>query len=135
MNGILPLIRIGLLLGLAVVALPAQERVYSFSTLAGTASAGHRDGDRDTARFQHPIGLAFADGALFVADTYNSKIKKIDPKSGSTVTLAGGADHKTFFEPAGLAPASSGTLLVADTDHDRIVKLAIATGAVSPWGP
>jgi DNA-binding beta-propeller fold protein YncE/thiol-disulfide isomerase/thioredoxin len=96
---------------------------------------GDKDGDGDKARLQHPIGLTWADGALFVADTYNSKIKKIDPKSGTTFTLAGGADHKMFFEPAGLAPASSGTLLVADTDHDRIVKLTIATGAAEPWGP
>ncbi|MGZ3475221.1 MAG: thioredoxin-like domain-containing protein, partial [Polyangiales bacterium] len=96
---------------------------------------GDQDGDGDKARLQHPIGIAYADGALYVADTYNSKIKKIDPNSGTTTTLAGGSDHKMFFEPAGLAAASSGTLLIADTDHDRIVKLAIATGAVSPWGP
>lgn len=93
---------------------------------------GDKDGDGDKARLQHPIGLAWADGALYVADTYNSKIKRVDPNSGETKTLAGGKDHATFFEPAGLVAAGNGALLVADTDHDRIARLA-PDGSVKEW--
>src|SRR6185436_20663029 len=50
---------------------------------------GDVDGDKDTARFQHPIGMAFADGALFVADSYNSKIKRVDPATGASKSLFG----------------------------------------------
>lgn len=83
---------------------------------------GDVDGDRDTARLQHPIGLAFADGALFVADSYNSKVKRVDPVSGATKTLFGGRDDKVVDEPAGLAVIGS-DLIVADTNHHRLLRV------------
>ena len=70
---------------------------------------------------QHPIGLTYGNGALFVADTYNAKIKRVDPSSGQTTTIA--LPDKTLGEPAGLVWSSPTMLLVADTNHDRIVRL------------
>jgi thiol-disulfide isomerase/thioredoxin/DNA-binding beta-propeller fold protein YncE len=99
------------------------------TTLVGKALFvwGDEDGPGKKARLQHPIGLAYGDGYLWVADTYNSKIKRIDAKTGETKTVAGGADHKNFFEPAGLVVMPTNqpgtTLLVADTNDGRIVKL------------
>lgn len=108
------------------------------STLVGKAlfTFGDVDGDKETARLQHPVGLAFGDGALWVADTYNSKLKRVDPKTGATKTVAGPGDaHADLFEPAGLAvmpTTSAGTLLlVADTDHDRIVSYLVG-GSTPP---
>ncbi len=89
---------------------------------------GDVDGKANDVRLKHPIGIAFGAGSIWVADTYNSKIKKIDPATGATKTFAGGADRKALFEPAGLV-VRGGDLVVADTDHHRIVTLAIANAS------
>ncbi|MCG2592918.1 hypothetical protein LZ009_09010 [Ramlibacter sp. XY19] len=48
------------------------------SVLAGTGSSGDEDGAAGAASFSMPTGLAFgADGALYVADMGNRKIRKI----------------------------------------------------------
>src|SRR5262249_8702 len=49
-------------------------------TLAGKAlyAYGDLDGPSRDALFQHPQGVAFADGGLFVADTYNHKVRVLD---------------------------------------------------------
>lgn len=83
---------------------------------------GDVDGDRETARLQHPIGLALGEGALFVADSYNSKIKRIDPATGATKTLFGGRDDQVVDEPAGLAVIGD-DLIVADTFHHRLLRV------------
>jgi DNA-binding beta-propeller fold protein YncE len=93
---------------------------------------GDVDGDRETTRLQHPIGLALAGGALFVADSYNSKIKRIDPATGATKTLFGGRDDKIVDEPAGLAVIGD-DLVVADTNHHRLLRVPKkGTGAPEP---
>jgi thiol-disulfide isomerase/thioredoxin len=81
---------------------------------------GDVDGDAQTTRFEHPIGIAFAGGKLYVADTYNSKLKVVDPATGKTKTLAGGRDHQTYSEPNGVF-AQGSRLYVVDTNHARIV--------------
>jgi thiol-disulfide isomerase/thioredoxin/sugar lactone lactonase YvrE len=68
---------------------------------------GDVDGDRTTTRLQHPIGMTFADGAVWVADSYNSKVKRIDPRTGVTRTALGGADRRELAEPAGIAAQGS----------------------------
>ena len=84
---------------------------------------GDVDGDKETARLQHPIGIAWSDGSIFVADSYNSKIKRVDPVSGVTKTLLGGRDDKVVDEPAGLAVVGS-DLVIADTNHHRLLRVA-----------
>jgi len=105
------------------------------STLVGHALFvwGDQDGESSKVRLQHPIGLTYDDGALWVADTYNSKIKRIDPKTGATKTIAGDKDHKLVFEPSGLAPGPKGSLLIADTNHGRILKLSLDGATSSPF--
>jgi hypothetical protein len=84
---------------------------------------GDKDGDRSVARLQHPIGMAYGDGALWVADTYNSKLKRVDPASGAVTTaLAGELD-----EPAGLS-ISGQTAIIADTNHHRIARYSLRGG-------
>jgi DNA-binding beta-propeller fold protein YncE len=86
---------------------------------------GDKDGPGDKARLQHPIGLAYGNGALWVADTYNSKIKRVDPNSGETKTITAG-----FSEPAGIAWTANG-LWVADTNRDRIARIELPSNAVT----
>lgn len=82
---------------------------------------GDKDGDRESARLQHPIGMAYGEGALWVADTYNSKLKRIDPKSSETRTLS---SVKGLSEPAGISIRGT-TLFVADTNRHRIVGVEL----------
>jgi len=95
---------------------------------------GDRDGTRPHARLQHPVGVTFEGGLLYVADTYNSKIKIIDPARGASVTFAGTGKHgardgklaeATFNEPGGLA-FLNGQLYIADTNNHliRVIDLA-----------
>jgi sugar lactone lactonase YvrE len=48
------------------------------STLAGTGVPGNTDGTSASARFAYPFGITLAgDGSLYVADTYNHRIRRI----------------------------------------------------------
>lgn len=104
---------------------------------------GDRDGpgmisDPDTreakeAKLQHAIGVQYHDGKVYVADTYNSKIKAIDLKDGTVSTFAGHIkDEKNpvFNEPAGLSLAN-GKLYVADTNAHRIRVIDLKTKEVT----
>jgi DNA-binding beta-propeller fold protein YncE len=94
----------------------------SVTTLAGgdLFDFGDADGKGDRARLQHPLGLASKDGRVFIADTYNHKIKLLDPSSRNVTTFVSG-----FHEPGGLSIAGN-TLFVADTNEHaiRIVDLS-----------
>ena len=93
---------------------------------------GNVDGPAAQARFQHPLGVALHDGRIYVADTYNDKIRVVDPADGSTSTLAGSgrpgyADQPAeFFEPAGLATTTD-KLFVADTNNHLIRSIDLKT--------
>ena len=109
------------------------------STLAGTGAPGFRDGPAAQAQFNGPVGVA-ADkaGNVYVADTYNDRIRRIAP-DGSVSTLAGGAAPgfadgpgaaALFDTPTGLALDEKGNLFIADTSNGAIRKLS-ANGHVS----
>lgn len=87
---------------------------------------GDIDGDRRTARLQHPLGVAVLGRKLFVADTYNHAIRVVDPASGTTTTLAGreasGLDH-----PGGIA-VQAGRLIVANTNAHELAFVDPRTG-------
>jgi DNA-binding beta-propeller fold protein YncE len=100
-------------------------------------------GDRDgvgarEVRLQHPLGLAWADGVLYVADTYNHKIKRLDPRTAECRTLwgsgaAGRRDGRggeaQFSEPSGVSVAA-GRVYVADTNNHAIRAIALEDGSV-----
>ncbi len=55
----------------------------------GSGEVGLLDGAKETARFDHPQGLIASNDAIFVADTENHAIRRIDLASGEVTTLAG----------------------------------------------
>jgi thiol-disulfide isomerase/thioredoxin len=97
---------------------------------------GDRDGVGGEARLQHPLGITYFSGALLVADSYNHKIKRIDPVARTAKTILGNGrpgdqDRPArFSEPAGLSVAR-GTLYVADTNNHHIRTVDLKSGAVS----
>ncbi len=82
--------------GSSIRAVPLNPRA-EVRTVVGTSQLpvarlftfGDVDGPAGQARFQHPLGVAFHEGRLYVADTYNNKIRVVDPADGTTRTLAG----------------------------------------------
>ncbi len=102
----------------------------------GLFEFGDQDGSGEPVRLQHPLGVAVQNGRLYIADTYNHKLKTLFPTLGRVETLAGtgrpGAEEgerAQFFEPGGLAAAAS-RLLIADTNNHRIRVLDLASGRV-----
>jgi thiol-disulfide isomerase/thioredoxin len=94
---------------------------------------GDRDGQGDSVRLQHPLGLALDEGRLFIADTYNHKLKVLDPKTRKVSTFAGtGKAGQTdgarpeFYEPGGISIAR-GRLYVADTNNHAVRVVDLAT--------
>ena len=97
---------------------------------------GDRDGTADNVRLQHPLGVLAHDGKVFVADTYNHKIKIIDPDARTCKTFLGtGTSGREdgpvarFFEPAGLAVLDQ-ELFIADTNNHLIRAVHLQTGLV-----
>jgi hypothetical protein len=89
---------------------------------------GDVDGTGDNVRLQHPLGIMFHEGKIYLADTYNHKIKVIDPNMRTCKTLFGkrepghkdGVDNEPrFYEPSGLAFLGS-KLYIADTNNHAI---------------
>lgn len=113
----------------------ATERV---STILGEGlfSFGDVDGVFPKAKLQHPLGIAPCGTSLLVADTYNHKIKIVEPGARSVHTILGGGTPATktpaggpaFFEPGGLSVAGD-DLFVADTNNHRIIQLNLKTHA------
>jgi thiol-disulfide isomerase/thioredoxin/sugar lactone lactonase YvrE len=97
---------------------------------------GDVDGAPNESRLQHPLGVEFAAGSLWIADTYNSKIKRLDAETFEIVTFAGGeqgwADgtDARFSEPGGVS-AVDGLLYVADTNNHAIRVVDLATRETS----
>lgn len=106
-------------------------------------SYGDKDGAGDQAKLQHPLGLIWLpkEGVLAIADTYNHRIKKVDPKkntvtkwigTGSLGYRDGNKATAQFSEPSGFAPGpDSNTLFVADTNNHVIRKIDISSGNVT----
>jgi len=109
------------------------------TTLAGNGKPGDADGVGAVARFNGPVGLAVDKaGNVFVADTYNDRIRRIAP-DGTVTTVAGNgkpgdadgaAQTAAFDTPSGIAVAPDGTLFIADTGNDA-VRVITPAGLVS----
>jgi len=102
-------------------------------TIAGNGVAGFSDGREGDAQFDHPRSAVMCpDGYIYVADTLNHVIRRID--SEGYVTVFAGTPHEQgfadgsltearFFEPAGLCIDDDGVLFVADSANHAIRKI------------
>ena len=116
-------------------------------TVAGGGSPADGVGDglpATQAQLVSPSDVAVADdGTLYISDTGNARIRRVDTK-GIITTVAGGGDptalgdggpatSASLSRPRGLTVAADGTLYVADTGHNRVRRITpngrIATAA------
>jgi sugar lactone lactonase YvrE len=119
------------------------------TTVAGGDYGFGGDGsDATKARFNYPNGIAI-DGAgnLFIADTFNHRIRKVDATNGIITTVAGSgpdgedkgsfsgdnllATSATLNSPVAVAVDSTGNLYISDVGNRRIRKVSVATGIIS----
>ena len=94
---------------------------------------GDVDATGDDVRLQHPLGVISVGDKVLIADTYNHKIKELDPLKRKVTTLfgtgkPGQADgtSASFYEPGGLSVAN-GKLYVADTNNHAIRVIDLKT--------
>lgn len=108
-------------------------------TLAGgdLFSFGDTDGRGDKVRLQHPLGVALYDGKVLIADTYNDKIKLLDPETRTVETFLGTGKEgqidgtsPSFYEPGGISVAGD-KLFVADTNNQAIRVVNLKTNETS----
>lgn len=101
------------------------------STLAGQPEPGDIDGVSDTVRLHNPSGIVFYEGLIFISDTGNNRIKRLDPATGRCDSLIGtghagledGAFATSEFDvPEGLS-IERGLLYIADVKN-RSVRVA-----------
>jgi len=106
----------------------AEFKTGTVQTLVGEGlfDFGDRDGVGDRVRLQHALGVVATDNKLFIADTYNNKIKELNPDTRRVVTFAGtGKDgdsdgaKASFDEPGGIAYAEN-KIYIADTNNHLI---------------
>ena len=117
------------------VGLGAAPQVRTICGSGDLFDFGDRDGVGEAVRLQHCLGVAFAAGFLWIADTYNHKIKRVNPATGECRTIAGTgqsglrdglATIAQFAEPSGLS-ATRSHLYIADTNNHAIRRLDLTT--------
>ena len=105
----------------------------------GLFTFGDVDGTGDSVRLQHVQGVDVWDGRVYVADSYNNKIKCVSPDDREVFTVAGAgptgatdgdAHLAELHEPAGLS-AADGRVYVADTNNHAIRIIDADTQRVS----
>jgi YD repeat-containing protein len=96
----------------------------SYSAAFGSAGSG-------AGELSYPMGSAFDGGGnLWVSDTYNSRIEEFSP-AGKYIAAYTGTGSSALSGPTGLAiNQSTGTVYVADYNHDRIEEFKTSNGEV-----
>jgi DNA-binding beta-propeller fold protein YncE len=114
------------------------------TTIVGTGlfDFGDVDGLPPAARLQHPQGVAYSGGLLYVADTYNHKVRIVDPNTTAVRTLVGTgeagfadgpATTASLNEPGGISIGSN-IIFVADTNNNVIRRYELESATVSTLG-
>ncbi|HTG81310.1 MAG TPA: hypothetical protein VL949_05175, partial [Geobacteraceae bacterium] len=111
------------------------------ATLAGSAGNwGSQDGTGTAAQFASPKGVVVVGGNLYVTDSSNCTIRKVEIATGAVTTFAGSAGSwgsadgtgaaAQFASPQGIA-TDGVNLFVADSGNRTIRKIEVATGQVT----
>ncbi len=105
------------------------------ATYVGTGlfDFGDSDGVGKNAVLQHALGVHYSKGKVYIADSYNHKIKILDVKTQEVSSLKASVeivcDDRSctrLSEPAGVVKVDD-CLYVSDTNNHRILKIDLAT--------
>ncbi|MFA6902825.1 MAG: hypothetical protein WC236_07080 [Gallionellaceae bacterium] len=111
------------------------------STLAGSGAQGSMDATATAASFNYPSGITNDGINIYIADTYNHKIRKITLPTGVVTTLAGSGvsgyldgtgSSSQFNLPTGIT-TDNFNLYISDNANHRIRKIVLSTGVVSTF--
>jgi hypothetical protein len=114
------------------------EQTGKVRTVCGSGSLfgfGDIDGQDINVRLQHCLGVEYAHNHLWVADTYNHKIKLVNLITGNCQTVLGDSSaglqdgqgkNARFFEPSGLSAINS-FLYISDTNNHAIRRVDLNT--------
>jgi hypothetical protein len=100
---------------------------------------GDVDGSDHHVRLQHPIGITYYEGVIYITDTYNHKVKRVLPVTRSAFTVLGNgaaghvdgaSDQAQFSEPSGIS-FTNGNMYIADTNNHATRVADISSGVVS----
>lgn len=107
-----------------------QLRGHIVKTLVGQGlfRFGFRNGPRRQALLQHAEGLTWANGSLYIADTFNDALRRLQLRTGEVTTVARG-----LGQPQAVAVLNKSELLVPESSADRVVLVQIPSGRVDPW--
>lgn len=83
---------------------------------------GDQDGISDDVRLQHCLGIDYFENYLWVADTYNHKIKLVNPINCECKTILLNSENRLFSEPSGLSCLGS-YLYICDTNNHLIWRV------------
>ena len=115
------------------------------TTIAGTGAYGY-NGDNivaTTAQLKDPTGIALDGlGNIYIADTYNCRVRKVTVSTGMITTIAGTencgyngddivATDAQLDSPAGVALDGIGNIYIADTFNSLVRIVTISTGRIS----
>jgi len=117
-------------------------------TIAGNGTGGFRNGPETQAQFNQPRAAVMCpDGFIYVADTLNHVLRRIDPDGyvslfagvpGESGFNDGSLSEARFFQPSGLYLTEAGVLYVADSANHAIRRIdngAVTTVAGQPGEP
>jgi thiol-disulfide isomerase/thioredoxin len=104
-------------------------------TIVGTGlfDFGDQDGRGKDAVLQHPLGVHYSGGKIYIADSYNDKIKSLDLTTQEVTTVQASVNIicndkscTRMWEPAGVIEADN-CLYVSDTNNHRVLKINLET--------
>lgn len=135
--------------GSVYVADAGNHRIQKFTAagefVATWGTVSDRNTESETVQgFMEPWDVAVApDGSLYVADTWNHRIQKLNGSDGRVLTAwgwfgefttAGDAGQNAFYGPRGIATGPGGLVYVADTGNKRIQAFDLDGQYIRQWG-
>jgi len=134
-----------LALGVLLSATPASAATGDIETIAGNGSFGYSGdgGPATSAALRNPYGVALDNaGNLYIADTFNNRIRRVDATTGIITTVAGTgvagyagdggpAINARLNAPVDVALDAGGNLYIADYVNHRIRRVDASTGIIT----
>ena len=119
--------------------------IGTISTIAGTGLPGYNNDGimATTALLNFPCSVAIdVSGNVYIADTYNYRIRKVTVSTGKITTIAGTGLQGSggivgvvtgylLSSPTGVAVDGSNNVYIADTDINSVLKLTVSTGTMT----